>query len=444
MSISQLVINAAQAGIFLSVNDGELEFEMTVDEMPDAIREQLIANKPAIIDFLSKKTGTIARKSIIKRPATDDLAPATFAQQRLWFIDKMQGNSQEYHIPMVLKVSGKFDLEIAEQAIRNVIARHEVLRTVMVECDGLPMQQVLKVEEVAFSLPKHQFSGQQEDLDQRIIKEINRPYALDRDLMVRGCYFELLPDSVGTQGVLVLTLHHIAADGWSLAIMTREFSACYEALRNGITPQLLAMEIQYSDYAYWQRNAYDEVKQQAELDYWQQQLIDVPAVHSLPLDYPRPQLKQYEGAVVNGTLTPVQATGLSTLAKSHQMTPFMVVHALLSLVLARHSGTNDILIGTPVANRTQSELEPLIGCFVNTLVLRANTAQADLVSYLAHIKQVHLDAQAYQELPFEQIVEHCQVVRSTAHSPLFQFMLSMNNTGDEALALTGVQMTPLQ
>ena len=387
----------------------------------------------------------LANKKVIeKRPDFEVNPPLSFAQQRLWFVDKVQGSSREYHIPIVLKVSSPFDIAIAEQAINTIISRHEVLRTLLIEHDGVPLQKVLPMAEVQFSLPKVQLSEHDSDIDLHVAEQINRPFALDKDLMVRGCYFELLSEATPNQGLFVLTLHHIAADGWSLGLIVHEFSVCYEALSNKSLPELPAISIQYGDYAYWQRSAYNDAKQQAELAYWKQQLAGIPALHSLPLDYARPSMKQYEGATVTGTLSQSQTAGIAALASRHQMTPFMLVHALLSLVLARHSGSHDIVIGTPVANRLQSELAPLIGSFVNTLVLRANTDHASMDSYLAHIRQIHLDAQGNQELPFEQVVEHCQVGRSTAHSPLFQILLSTNNTGQANTQLTRVAMTPVE
>ncbi|MDP4489545.1 condensation domain-containing protein, partial [Pseudoalteromonas piscicida] len=245
---------------------------------------------------------------------------------------------------------------------------------------------------------------------------------LAEDVMLRVKYIKTSADT----GVMVLNMHHIASDGWSMQVLSQEFFTLYEAYSQGQANPLPPLAIQYADYAHWQRSYLSGEVLESQLGYWTKQLDELPALHSLPLDTPRPETKQHQGAVVRGHLSASVAQQLQAVAKQHQLTPFMLLHGALALLLSRHSNSNDIVIGTPVANRLQTELTPLIGFFVNTLVLRANTQHASLSDYFSHIRAVHLDAQANQDVPFEQLVERLKVARSKAHSPLFQIMLTTN------------------
>ncbi|WP_231101545.1 condensation domain-containing protein, partial [Pseudoalteromonas luteoviolacea] len=225
-----------------------------------------------------------------------------------------------------------------------------------------------------------------------------------------------------------------------MEVLTKEFFTLYEAYSQGLSNPLPDLPIQYADYAHWQRAHLAGKVLASQLSYWEKQLDELPALHGLVLDYPRPDVKQHRGAVVTGQLPSTVAEQLLTVAQQHQLTPFMLLHGALSLLLSRHSNSNDVVIGTPVANRLQAELEAQIGFFVNTLVLRADMQHDSISDYLAHIRQVHLAAQSNQDVPFEQLVERLKVPRSTAHSPLFQIMLTTNTdfglrSGDDASAM---------
>ncbi len=397
----------------------------------------------------------VLRKNItpIARNEFDDLGsailPVSFSQQRLWFLDQLQGPSAEYNMPAAFNVGGKLNLSVVERALSTIINRHEILRTVY--RDGEQGAEQIIRNSTDFKLVQQDVSGldtveQQQTIAACIQRILEMPFNLREDLMVRASYIH----TSNSSGILLFNMHHIASDGWSMQVLVQEFVDLYLAYSQGLENPLSPLSIQYGDFAQWQREYLqaDIIKQQ--LDYWQKQLNELPAVHSLPLDFNRPQVKQHQGAIVSSQLNSEVAKNLIRLGKDHGLTPFMLLHSALALVLSRHSNSQDIVIGTPVANRLQAELEPLIGFFVNTLVLRVDTAKQNLSDYLNHVKEVHLDAQTNQDVSFEQLVEHLNIPRSIKHTPLFQIMLTTNNdyglaqdVSESNWTLDGIEMSPL-
>jgi amino acid adenylation domain-containing protein len=400
--------------------------------------------------------------------AHNEALPLSFAQQRLWLIDQLQGNSAHYNMPAMLAVEGRFSAELAKQALQRIIGRHEVLRTVY-HADHTGAVQIIKTHTLNV-LPVIDLSHLDDVAQQREIQRLAHvdaatPFDLSRDVMLRASWLQLehdvdsesqLPasdhhieqkgDEEGrlSRGVLLFNMHHIASDGWSVGVLIQEFVEQYQALLNGHPDPLEPLAIQYADYALWLRDYLQGEVQQKQLDHWLKHLDEAPVVHGLPLDFERPSIPQYEGALVSCNLPDDITAGLTAMAKAHTVTPFMLLHGAFSLLLARHSNRNDVIIGTPMANRLQQELTPLIGFFVNTLVLRTNTDGCEtFLDYLAHIKTINLDAQAYQDIPFEHLVEQLQVHRSTSHTPLFQIMLTMDNNAQQALALDGITFSPM-
>jgi len=379
--------------------------------------------------------------------------PLSFAQQRLWFIDQLKQGSPEYNMPVLQTVMGQFDVQIAQRALSKIIERHQILRTVYREGKTGSVQSLLPHYD--FEITYHDLrdvppANQEARLEQLLSEDMYRTFELSRDLMVSATYVHLSGENSQQKGVLLFNLHHIAGDGWSLGILVKEFIHFYQELANGEPSEnqlehmteLVQLDIQYSDYAIWQRQWLTEEVLEKQLDYWREQLSDIPVVHSLPTDYPRPAIKQSAGGIVQGIINKTLSDKIQQLALDYQVTPFMLLHGALAQVLARHSGTSDIVLGTPLANRQTAQLEPLFGCFVNNLVLRVNTDFSDLRQYLAHVKSVNLDAQANQNLPFEQLVEHCQVPRNMQHTPLFQIMFSMDNYEVSNLELPGLTFSP--
>ncbi len=405
-----------------------------------------IAQLAVLID--TEDTDTDNHRPGISRIERGGLLPLSFAQQRLWMLDQIDGGSAHYNMPTALRFEGALDIEAVKQALAGILMRHEVLRTVFVlNSESEPSQQILDGEE--FSVPLTDFSGEinpTERAREQVIQQASTPFNLSRDYMLRAEVLRITPE----EHWLLVTLHHIASDGWSMDVMAREFFEGYSAFVEGRAVDLPSLAVQYADYAHWQREWLQGEVLEIQLNYWQGQLEDVPMVHGLALDYPRSEYKQYQGAQVSSSLPTQTARGLMAVAQKYQLTPFMLLHAALSLVLSRHSNSQDIVIGTPVANRVQLELEPLIGFFVNTLVLRVDTGHRGLSDYLGHIRQVHIDAQSHQDVPFEHLVERLDVSRSTAHTPLFQIMLTTNTNyglhSEDELAkhsIAGVAIRPL-
>ncbi|MBU2346701.1 MAG: amino acid adenylation domain-containing protein [Gammaproteobacteria bacterium] len=418
--------------------------------LTESVVIQLKQLKPEIISWLKAQD----KKKIYPRDNTIENVELSFSQQRLWLLDRLNQGSAEYNMPAAFRVDGEFDVSHAEQAITRIIQRHEILRTVYLAADNGALQRVR--QHFGFSIQRYDLTSVAEDEKQQqlqllIEEDVNQSFDLSQDLMIRVSFILLAtgPTAVCQQGVLLFNIHHIASDGWSLKNLVHEFTLLYQALTTQTVALLPPVGIQYADYALWQRSWLQGDVLEKQLNYWQTQLSNVPEVHSLPLDFDRTESTLARGGREQGQLSATKARQLQLLAKSLQLTPFMLVHGALALVFARHSNSCDIVVGTPVANRIQLELEPLIGFFVNTLVLRLDTAQSTLAEYFAHVRQVHLAAQSHQDVPFEKLVERLNIPRSHTHSPLFQIFLSTNTefeiAGDalaQSLTLDKVRLSP--
>ena len=449
MSIQQLLTRAAKQGVFLFADNGQLGFELSVDEFPTAIKAEILASKQEIIEFLSEagEHEELLERPPVKQQATINTElPLSFAQKRLWFIDRLEEGSPEYNMPTALKCKGLFDVKAAEQAITQIIKRHHVLRTHFAENREGPVQIIN--EQFDFHLKQIDLTDlspqqQQIELAELARQDRQKIFDLTGDIMIRASYLKLSDEDGVNQGVLLFNMHHIASDGWSMGVLIKEFVEQYQIAIKGEQTELCELPIQYADYAIWQQQWLAGEVLDNQLGYWKKQLAELPVVHSLPLDYPRPQTRQHQADVVYGELPAKISQGLQALARSHNITPFMLLHGAVALVLSRHSNSEDIVVGTPVANRMQAELEPLIGFFVNTLILRVDASHTDIGNYLKHVKQVNLDAQANQDVPFEQLVEQSKLSRTAQHTPLFQIMFSMNTNQPTDLSLQGLEFSPL-
>ena len=418
----------------------QLDREITIKEI---FNSPTIAELSQLIDEnFELSQGT--KITPVKRDETP--LSLSFAQQRLWFIDQMNQGSPEYNMPVVLEIVGAFDHAVASQAINTIISRHESLRTTFGDSAEGGFQQIQSEFEFALNyldLSNLSVEQQQQEVEKYCLLDRTSAFDLTSDLMLRASYLYLSGEQSEQCGYLLFNMHHIASDGWSMGILIEEFIKLYQSGVSGQPAELAELAIQYADYAHWQRQWLTDEVLDAQTDYWRNQLADIPTVHSLALDYPRPGHKQYAGAVVQSQLTTELSEQLQQVAREHNITPFMLLHGALCLLLSRHTNSQDIVIGTPVANRMQLELEPLIGFFVNTLVLRVNTDESALSDYLQQVKQVNLDAQSNQDISFEQLVEICQLPRSTQHSPLFQIMFSMNTNEVGELQLPGLKISPV-
>ncbi|WP_290447414.1 amino acid adenylation domain-containing protein [Pseudomonas sp. 21LCFQ010] len=346
-----------------------------------------------------------------------DCIPLSFAQQRQWFLWKLNPDSATYNMPVVLRLSGSLSKEALQLSFQRLIERHEILRTTFHQRNGQRVQVVHAAPPFALSV-EHLLPEQ--SIEAWVDDEVNHPFDLEQGPLLRIKLLGLADDEY----LLILTMHHIVSDGWSMPVMVDELVCLYEAYSQGQTEFYLPdLPIQYADYAIWQRNWMEAGEQERQLTYWQGQLGGEQPVLELPTDRPRPLIADHRGARVAIGLNNDLVDGLKALAQRHGVTLFMVLLASFQSVLQRYSGQNDIRVGVPIANRTRVETERLIGFFVNTQVLKATFELTTTFDQL--LKQVCktvLDAQTYQDLPFEQLVEALQPDRSLSHNPLFQVM----------------------
>ncbi|MBI6899748.1 amino acid adenylation domain-containing protein [Pseudomonas putida] len=365
--------------------------------------------------------------------------PLSFAQQRLWFLAQMDDASAAYHIPLGLAMRGPLDRAALERALARIIERHESLRSHFTQ-EGAEARVRVAPGRGGFALAWHDLRGAAQQLPELMQAEALLPFDLAHQLPVRGRLLCLAAE----HHVLLLTLHHIVADGWSMGVFTQELAALYQAFSEGRDDPLPALAIQYGDYALWQRRwlAGDALQRQGE--YWQQALAGAPVLLTLPTDRPRPARQDYQGERVEIRLDRRLSEDLRALCLRHGVTPFMLFGAAWAVLLARLSGQAEVVIGTPVANRRQAEVEGLIGLFVNSLALRIDTAGLpDVGALLARVKACVSQAQDHQDLPFEQVVELLHPPRSLAHTPLYQVSLAWNGVPGEALQLGDLQLEAL-
>jgi amino acid adenylation domain-containing protein len=372
--------------------------------------------------------------------------PLSLAQQRLWFLDQLdKAASVAYHMGAALRLRGRLDRSALQATLDGLVARHEILRTRFVPVDGVPYQQIASADS-GFALRHEDLSGLSGDereatVAARVAEEAVASFDMSNGPLIRGQLLTL----AGDEHVLLITQHHIVGDGWSMGIVVREFAALYTAFGRGETDPLPPLEIQYADYAQWQRGWLQGEELTRQLDFWKNHLSGAPALLELPLDRPRPAVQSHAGGTVPLVLPADLTADLRAFSQRHGVTLFMTLLSGWGLLLSRLSGQQDVVIGTPVAGRQRREIENLVGCFVNTLALRLRLEeQPTVASLLAQVKETTLAAFAHQELPFEQVVETVQPLRSLSHSPLFQTMVALNNTntsGEGAVELPGLTLS---
>ncbi|HYI55333.1 MAG TPA: amino acid adenylation domain-containing protein [Microlunatus sp.] len=367
------------------------------------------------------------------------MIPLSFAQQRLWFLAQMEGATFTYNAPLVLRLRGALDHDALCAAVTDVVARHEALRTVFPAIDGRPYQQVLPPEQ---AIPPFVLTRCTEDeLVEELESAARHPFDLTRELPVRTTVFQL-----GEQeNVLVLAMHHIVSDGWSLDPLTRDLAEAYQSRLDGQAPPWNELPVQYSDYTLWQQDllAGEDDPQSlvsTQLRYWTETLAGLPEELELPRDRPRPPMSNHLGGLVESRLSAETHQRLLDLTKSTHTTVFMAAQAALAVLLSRLGAGHDIPIGTPIAGRTDEALDDLVGFFVNTLVLRTDTSgDPTFAELLGRVRDLDLAAYAHQDLPFERLVEVLNPARSLSRHPLFQVMLVMQNNAAASAEIDGLE-----
>ena len=368
----------------------------------------------------SEQTG--AKLGALTHPV---LIPMSFSQERLWFIDQLEG-SVHYHIPSVAHLTGTLHVDALARAFRELVNRHEVLRTTYFHQDDQNYQSIQSADDWSMG----RLESANEDVDELVQQLVDRPFDLTRDFMLRADVVRISDN----EHVLVLVLHHIAFDAWSEGILTRELAILYRDQALGQTTPLPLPAIQYADYAIWQRQYYSEAVLNSRLAYWEAQLSDAPNL-ALPTDFVRPGIPGDDGAVYTCTLTGSYLAGMSTLASDQSVTPFMLCLAVFKVLLHRYSGQEDIIVGTPISGRSYAETEELIGFFLNTIVLREQVSDAfKFVDFLASLKATTLAGYEHQDAPFEKLVDRLVTDRDLSRSPVFQVMFVMQDAWEMSLS----------
>ncbi len=368
------------------------------------------------------------------------VSPASFAQRRLWFIHQLEPESPLYHIPMLLQLGGELDVGALRRSLETIVARHEALRTTFTVQGDEPMQIIAPPPQLPMPVTDlADLAAEEQEATRRhlVTEEVTQRFDLERGPLLRARLLRLAPD----EHLLIVVVHHIVFDGWSAGVLSRELSVCYRAFASGEAPVLPELPIQYADYAVWQREWLKGDTLQRQLDYWRRRLAGAPTVLDLPTDFPRPERSSYRGATEAMLLPAEVLGGLKALARAEQASLFMTLLAAFQSVLGRYTGRDDFLIGSPIANRTRSELEPLIGFFVNSLVFRADlTGNPSFRQLLRRVRESALDGYAHQDLPFERLVEELRPERVADRNPLFQVMVTLQNVPQTRLALRGLTL----
>ena len=447
--IKQFLSELNNFNIKLWVEDEQLRYKASKGALTPSLRAELVERKAEIMTFLSDaqlddSDATLPPIVSLSRNDNDNL-PLSFAQQRLWFLDQLEDSgSATYNMASTLRLLGSLHITALEQSLLEIVQRHETLRTTFQMLNGKPVQviQPFSAESLRLSVVDLQLmSSEKQTFEvQRLASEdAQRPFDLTKGPLLRTTLWQLGPQ----EHVIGVTMHHIISDGWSLGLFIREFTTLYEAFSKGQPSPLAPLPIQYADFAYWQRQWLSKEALQKQLNYWQQQLANVPALLELPTDHPRPPIQRFEGHIQPFEINEELSNQLNKLSQQADATLFMTLLAAFVTLLGRYSGSDDLVVGSPIAGRNNRKTESLIGFFVNTLVLRLNcSGNPSFFDLLTHVRQVCVNAYAHQDVPFEQLVEVLQLERNLSHTPLFQVVFVLQNTPKENLALANLSISP--
>ncbi|MCU1267649.1 MAG: amino acid adenylation domain protein [Acidobacteria bacterium] len=379
-----------------------------------------------------------------EKAARSQTAPTSFAQQRLWFLSRLEPDSPAYNIPRPLRITGELDLPVLQQTLNAILARHAVLRGSFDLVEGQPVQIIvprLEIDIPVIDLSTLDANEREAEVSRLAIADAERPFDLSKAPLLRVSLLRLAP----REHVLFLTMHHIISDGWSIGILVQEMAAIYRAISAGEPAGLPELPIQYADFARWQREWLQGEVLDEHLGYWKQQLSGAPAVLDLPIARPRPAMQTMRGSHLKALLPAQLGSALSELSRREGVTLFMTLLAAFQTLLFRYSGQDDLVIGSPIAGRNRAELEGLIGFFVNSLPLRTSLAgNPRFRELLTRVKKTALGAYAHQDLPFEKIVEGVQPPRSLSYPPIFQVMFALQNQPAATFSLPGLDITHLK
>ncbi|MBW4556597.1 MAG: amino acid adenylation domain-containing protein [Trichormus sp. ATA11-4-KO1] len=382
-------------------------------------------------------------KLLQEKVGKPQIFPMSFAQQRIWFIDQLQPGNFANHIWAALHIQGCLNQVSLLQTLNEIVHRHEVLRTTFATISEQPVQVIipnLNLDLPIINLENLSKIEQGTEVKKLVRQEIEKPFNLSQPPLLRATLLRLGE----IEHIVVFTMHHIISDGWSMGVLIQEVAALYEAFSKGQPSPLAELPIQYVDFAAWQRQWLQQEVLKSQISYWKKQLEGVPKLLELPTNYPRPAIQTFRGATYSFKLSDELSIALNKLSQQHGITLFMTLLAAWQTLLWHYTGNEDIVVGSPIANRNRSELEGLIGFFANTIVLRTNLAgNPRFTELLKRVQEVALGAYAHQDLPFELLVEELQPQRDLSHTPLFQVMFVLQNAPMSALELPGLTISPL-
>jgi amino acid adenylation domain-containing protein len=391
----------------------------------------------------SRRSGQNLQAPPIRPVPRDRDLRLSFAQERLWFIDQLDPGNSVYNFPVAVRLKGSLNLEALEQSLNEIVKRHEALRTTFPMVDGQPRQVIAQRLRVALPIVDLRAVAEVErenEVRRLVVQEACRSFDVAQGPLLRATLLQLGEE----EQVGLLTMHHIVTDGWSAGILIREMVALYQAFSSGLRSPLADLPIQYVDFAHWQREWLQGAVRQTQLDYWKQQLESVPPLLELPTDHPRPAVQTFRGAHQSMLLPTALRSALNALCRQEGATLFMTLLAAFKVLLRSYSGQDDVVVGTPIANRNRVEIEGLIGFFVNALVLRTDlSGNPTCRELLRRVREVCLGAYAHQDLPFERLVEDLRVDRDLSRNPLFQVMFVLQNAPVKAVDLQGLRLEPV-
>ncbi|HEY0172749.1 MAG TPA: condensation domain-containing protein, partial [Pyrinomonadaceae bacterium] len=399
-----------------------------------------VAQFASLIDARKEAEEQETETGRIPRVSREQPLPLSFAQQRLWFLDRLSPETASYNVPVAYRIKGRLDAGALERSLNRIVERHEVLRTTIALAGGEPVQVVsphsrltLQLTDLGDVPPSERLARARAEVEE----EGRRPFDLERGPVIRARLLRLGPE----EHVLAFTMHHIVSDALSFGVFVRELSAFYEAEAGGAEARLPELPVQYADYAAWQRGWLQGEELERQLGYWRGQLAGAPTVLELPADRPRPKMQTSRGAFERFEISADVISKLGDLSRQEGATLFMTLLAAFGVLLSRHAGQKDFLVGAPIANRGQKELEGLIGFFANTLVLRNRVEDgASFRALVRQAREVCLGAYAHQDVPFEKLVEELQPERDLSRPPLFQVAFALQNSPSDSPHLPGLSL----
>ncbi|MEM6451442.1 MAG: amino acid adenylation domain-containing protein [Cyanobacteria bacterium P01_D01_bin.105] len=446
--IESFLADLSRQNVRLWMDGARLRCTGPEEVLTNELNAQLKERKSEIIAFLQTTEASPSSDAITPVPRPEHI-PLSFAQQRLWFLHQMQPDAAVYNLPMAIRVNGFLDISAFEKSLNEIVRRHEILRTRFVLVEGQPVQQVeevaaVEIEQIDLQASSDSTEEIQQAIQQSALQAAIKPFDLSQDQLIRVTLLKISE----TESVVLFTLHHIVADGWSQEILIQELAAFYRAALMGqavgqtgdqTATSLPALPIQYADFSVWQQNWLTGETLQKQLSYWTNQLDANQQVLQLPTDYPRARTQTYQGTVEQFALSKELSDQLSRLGQECSATLFMTLLSAFKVLLYRYTSQTDLVVGTPIANRHHPEVEGLIGLFVNTLVLRSQLSpNASFKNLLEQVKTTTWAAYDHQDLPFEKLVEALQPERDLSYSPLFQVKFRLENLPTETLSLPGL------